>query len=172
LSNRNDIILVYDWAKKEKPNIFELSFIEALEQSKQWHEKLPTEKSLSKQEEEQAEEDERIIFRCSDKKHFFMLLTPEELEREGKLMRNCVGGYKNKITNGQSLIISLRDDKNNPHVTMEVDIRTCNVIQMRGIGNSDPAKQYVKMITEFALYATGYDKDMDKDLVDLMNMQF
>ena len=172
LSNQKDIFFIIDWAKKEKPNISSLEFEQAFNLSKKWHKNLPGEDTLKQKEKETKEANERIVFKCGDKKHFFLLLKSTDLNREGKLMGNCVGSYKSKVKSGHSLMISLRDEENLPHVTMEVDVRTGSVVQIRGKGNTDPAKKYLKMITEFALFATGYGDSVDKDLLRLMKMRF
>lgn len=44
----------------------------------------------------------------------------EQLQSEGRLMDNCVGGYCSKVEGGRTKIYSLRDAKGQPHVTVEV----------------------------------------------------
>ena len=46
-------------------------------------------------------DENRVVFRFSDKNHFLYLLNEKELSREGVLMGNCVGGrsYKSKVKN-------------------------------------------------------------------------
>lgn len=48
------------------------------------------------------------------------LMSPQALTEEGDIMGHCVGGYHNAVADGDTKIYSLRDDKNIPHVTMEV----------------------------------------------------
>lgn len=48
------------------------------------------------------------------------LQTPQSLKYEGDTMGHCVGGYSDYVDRGDSMIYSLRDNKNVPHVTMEV----------------------------------------------------
>ena len=170
LNNTKDIYFILDWVKKDKPDILTLNFKESFEQATEWH------KNLKFKEPEKIEEsnpiEERIIFKCQDKEHFFIILKPGELIREGTLMRHCVGSYKEKVLQGRSLIISLRDKENEPHITLEIDTKTRTVVQIRGKSNTDPAKKYLKMITEFAVYATGSDKSVDEELLELMYMRF
>ena len=170
LSNQKNIYFVLDWAKKDKPNISSISFEDAFKLSEEWHKNLP-QKEIHKKKEENFSNN-RIIFKNSDNLHYFLLLKPEELDREGNLMRNCVGGYKGKVKAGHSLIVSLRDEKNIPHVTVEIDTKTCRVVQMRGKGNSDPAQKYLKLMTEFAIYASGHGESVDEELLELMKMKF
>jgi hypothetical protein len=169
LSNLRDIQFVIDWVKSERPNIMKLSFQEAFEESEKWHSTLVFDENAKNNTDL---EDEKILYRCNDGKHFFLLLTPDDLDNEGNIMRNCVGSYKGKITNGQSMIVSLRDDKNISHVTIEIDSRTGMTIQVRGKANTEPQPKYQKLITEFAIFASGYDAVMDKELLELMNMKF
>jgi hypothetical protein len=42
------------------------------------------------------------------------------LKYEGDIMGHCVGGYCERVLNGESRIYSLRDSKGEPHVTIEV----------------------------------------------------
>jgi GNAT superfamily N-acetyltransferase len=44
----------------------------------------------------------------------------DALEYEGNTMGHCVGGYTPDVAQGKSRIFSLRDAKNEPHVTIEV----------------------------------------------------
>jgi len=48
-------------------------------------------------------------------------LGSDALAREGDLMGHCVGGYCGHVDAGDSHIYSLRDPKNQPHVTFEVE---------------------------------------------------
>lgn len=48
------------------------------------------------------------------------LTTPEQLQFEGDEMGHCVGGYHYQVERGDTIIYSLRDSKNIPHVTIEI----------------------------------------------------
>ena len=169
LGDIKDFQYIIDWAKKKRPNIMNMGFKDAFKLSEDWHKNLKFKEVDRK---EIKEENERIIYRCSDGKHFFMLLRPEDLSEEGDLMRNCVGGYTEKIRSGRSLIVSLRDDKNISHVTVEIDVETGMTLQIRGKGNADPVPRYKKFIAEFAIFAAGYGDQMDKEILELLNMKF
>jgi hypothetical protein len=170
LSNNLDgFLYIMDWAKKVRPNISSLSFDEAYTLSQQWHDTLQFNETAKNKE---TENDDRILYRCKDGKHYFVLLDPSDLGLEGEIMRNCVGTYTEKVKSGRSLIVSLRDDKNESHVTIEIDSQTGMAIQTKGKANTEPAPKYLKLITEFAIFASGYSDTMDKDLLELMNMKF
>lgn len=163
-----EIRYVIDWARTERPNITQLSFSEAYEQSIEWHKNLPKEPV----ETEKETEDEHVIYKCLDQKHSFVLLEPEDLDYEGVNMGNCVATYKDKVRKGFCFILSLRDEKNKPHVTIEIDANTGNALQIRGKGNAEPNSKYLKLLTEFAIYASDYDYMNDPELLELMNMKF
>ena len=169
LMNAKDFQYIIDWAQKKHPNIMSMEFSEAFKASSEWHKNL---KFKDVDITETKEKDERIMFRSSDGKHFFMLLRPENLSEEGDIMRNCVGGYTDKVRTGRSLIVSLRDEKNVSHVTIEVDVETGMTLQIRGKGNSDPITKYKKLIVEFAMFAAGYEEKIDKEILELLNMKF
>ena len=170
LSQQNNFQFIIDWALREKVDIFSLSFNEALNKSQEWHEKF---KTTGKYRVFESDKDEsRVIYVSKDEKFFFMLLNSSELDLEGDIMKNCVSSYKNKLIKGHSLIISMRDIKNQPHVTIEVDVRTSSVTQVRGKANTTPSKEYMKIITEFAIYASGFEGEIDEDVFDLIDIKF
>jgi hypothetical protein len=45
----------------------------------------------------------------------------DALKYEGDTMGHCVGGYTDEVASGKTRIFSLRDAKNEPHVTIEVE---------------------------------------------------
>lgn len=169
LFNVKDVQYIIDWANRTRPNISPMDFAQAYKAAEEWHKSMKFEDIEMT---ELKEEDERIIYRCSDKKHYFMLLRPEDLSDEGNIMRNCVGGYTEKVRQGRSLIVSLRDEDNVSHVTLEVDVETGMSVQIRGKANSDPSAKYKRLIAEFAIFAAGYGEQMDKEILELLNMKF
>jgi len=170
INRQSDFQFIIDWAKKDKPDIFSLSFEEAMSKSKEWHGNLKTTGKYRIFKEDKDEK--RVVYVSRDNKFFFMLLNPDELKVEGDIMKNCLSSYKNKLLKGYSLIISMRDVENQPHVTIEVDVRTSSVTQVRGKANSSPAREYMKVITEFALHVSGFEEDLDEEVVDLINLKF
>lgn len=166
----SDFQYIIDWAKKDKPNIFNYNFQEAYDASKAWHDslKFKAKKKIFKDD----KDEERIIYRCKNDDYFFMLLKSSELKLEGNVMSHCVGSYGNKVSTGRSLIISLRDKENQPHATIEIDTKTSSVIQVRGKANSVPSNKYMKLITEFAIFASGYEEEIDEDLQKIINLKF
>jgi len=169
LNNLEGFLFIIDWAQKKRPNISGMSFEQAHVLSEEWHNSMEFDEQAKNKD---NEDDDKILYRCKDGTHYFVLLQPEDLKLEGEIMRNCVGSYADKVRMGRSLIISLRDEKNESHVTIEIDSQTGMAIQTRGKGNGEPAPRYLKLITEFAIFASGYADTMDKELLELMNMKF
>lgn len=65
------------------------------------------------------------------------LTSADALKDEGQKMGHCVGGYHSNVQHGHSMILSLRDDKNEPHGTMEInpshyECGSCGSINKRG----------------------------------------
>jgi hypothetical protein len=73
------------------------------------------------------------------------LLTKKAYEREGSLMRHCLGGY----TPGSTTIYSLRDKENNPHVTFEIAKAGDAVQQVKGKGNGPIHPRYIDATLSF-----------------------
>lgn len=172
--NKNlEIRLIVDWAFETNADIFQYSFSEAFNAQQDWHEEMRRKYQIEKMNIPNIDEN-RVIFRFSDKEHFLYLLTPEDLNHEGAIMGHCVGGknYKSKIKNQQSLIFSIRDKNNMPHVTIEVDIHSRNTVQKYGKGNKPPIKKYLKMYSEYGLYATGFKDLQNKEVLKFLNLNF
>jgi hypothetical protein len=169
LSDLDGFLFIIDWAQKATPNISSMNFEQARALSQEWHDSIEFDDTIKNKE---KEDDDKILYRCKDDKHYFVLLEPQDLITEGEIMRNCVGSYGDKVRHGRSLIVSLRDEKNESHVTIEIDTNTGMAIQTKGKANGEPAPKYLKLITEFAIFASGYSDTMDKELLELMNMKF
>lgn len=73
----------------------------------------------------------------------------DELNYEGEEMQHCVAQYCVKIQMGNSRIFSLRDPSGNPHVTIEIDPATKEVVQISGKQNRPPVKKYHPYIIDF-----------------------
>lgn len=169
-SRQQDFQYIIDWAKKDKPNIFSFTFESAYQKSKEWHEELSKNSKFIILNEEIDKD--RVIYISKNKKYFFILLNPKDLDVEGDIMKNCVASYKQKVISNNSIIISMRDMKNQPHVTIEVDVKTSTVTQVRGKANQIPNNEYMKIITEFALYASGFEEELDDEIINLINLNF
>ena len=87
----------------------------------------------------------------------------DALKYEGDTMGHCVGGYTPDVARGNSRIFSLRDEKNEPHVTIEVKppemkggqsaeewlAAPQRIKQIKGKGNAKPKKDYIPYVQDF-----------------------
>jgi hypothetical protein len=167
-----EIRLILDWAIQTKANIFSYSFESAYVEQNIWHKELFKKHKISPIDIKDID-NKRILFRCSNQLHFIYILKDSDLEYEGLKMKMCVGGksYKDKVKHGRSTILSIRDEKNEPHVTMEIDNDRNNITQIYGKGNSTVKEEYRQMILEFLLFATDYENLKNKNLIKLMNLE-
>lgn len=171
LDDTATIIDIIDWAENTRADIFRYDFNNSNSEQLDWHEKMSN--NLSDIKKPQLDK-ERIIFKCSEEGYFFYLLNSKDLKYEGYIMGHCVGGqnYINSLSHGEIFIISLRDPKNEPHVTIEINKKTRKTVQIRGKGNSNPINKYAKMIAEFGLWSSGYKEMLDKDILNVLNLGF
>lgn len=170
LDNTDSIINIVDWAENSRADIFKFNFEAADDAQEVWHDELF---KLSPNLVRKPKLDtNKIIFKCREEGYFFYLLNSQDLKYEGYAMGHCVGGqnYANAVNNREIFIISLRDSKNEPHVTIEINRKTKRTIQIRGKENKNPIKKYSMMITEFGLWASGYSQFIDDDILKVLNL--
>jgi len=165
-----------DWAHSVRPNILSLSFEDAKQKSDEWHNNL--EKNSTKEFAKRLSLDEkRIMYKTLDKKHFFYLLIPSELKYEGEYMGHCIGTnpfYSSRLRKKEIQILSLRDENNLPHVTIEMILQHDGLLrtgQISGKGNQPPIDKYQNMITEYGIYLISQKENQDfKELMKLMKL--
>jgi len=172
--NYNALNKIMDWAHSTSPNILSMSFNDAQKESDYWHENL--EQNSTKEFAKRLSLDEnRIVYRARDNKHFFYMLTPSELKSEGKYMGHCIGTnpfYASNLNKNKIQILSLRDENNLPHVTIQMTLQpdgSLNTSQISGKGNAVPVEKYLNLITEYGLYIIS-EKENKPELLELMNL--
>ena len=79
----------------------------------------------------------------------YQLMTPDALDFESDYMGHCVGkgSYDADVASGRTKIYSIRDERGEPHVTLEV--RGTGVHQIRGKQNKAPVRKYVPAVVKF-----------------------
>lgn len=87
----------------------------------------------------ETDEDTELLLDLGDGARIVKLLTKKAYEREGFLMRHCLGGY----APGSSTIYSLRDKDNDPHVTFEMTKDGDTIQQVKGKGNGSIHPRYI-----------------------------
>lgn len=169
LADASMIIDIVDWIEGARIDIFKFAFDEACQLQKLWHEEQQRNGRIVKK---TRRDDLRMIFRCSNGRHYFYLLEPKDLKYEGFAMGHCVGGnnYVNALSGNEIFIVSLRDESDEPHCTIEISRRTKATVQIRGKSNVEPVEKYRRMIVEFALWESGNDAALDADILKLIQM--
>lgn len=81
-----------------------------------------------------------------------VLRTAPALEREGREMSHCVGGYASAVKSGRSVIASVRGW--GYRATVEYDPKTHNIVQMKGKANSVP-HPVTRRLAERAIKSVG-----------------
>ncbi|MCZ7861758.1 PcfJ domain-containing protein [Agrobacterium salinitolerans] len=97
--------------------------------------------------------------------------TPTALDRESDFMQHCVGdgAYDHTLANPSVRLLSLRDHKNEPHVTVEMDILKNTLAQVWGKANTIPKPEYTELMRPFFLkhgYWEKRENSMDPFLFD------
>jgi hypothetical protein len=173
LNKAFEIRLIVDWATETNADIFQYNFSSAYEAQKDWHDEMMRKYQIERINIPEIDP-KRVIFRFSDKEHFLYLLSEDDLTHEGKIMGHCVGGknYKSKVKNRQSIILSIRDKNNLPHVTIEVDVNSRTTTQKFGKSNKPPVDKYLRMYSEYALYASDFKELENKEVLKFLNLDF
>ena len=142
-----------DWMQAERIRIENFTPEQAMQASDRWHE-------------EQAEHGEGMVYdqvnpslivygpKWQNKElegwTIQNVVSENDLKVEGNRMGHCVGSYCDNVKSGRSIIYSLRDPTNKPHVTIETN-KDGSVQQIQGKGNAEPIDDYKVMIKEWVL---------------------
>lgn len=169
LDRENELFMVLDWAIENKPDLMSFNFEQAFDQQKRWLDRLKKQGVVRPQHIDL----DRVLYKCSNG-YFLYLLKQSDLNFEGSVMGHCVGlgHYKTKLDNKRAIIISLRDEKNMPHVTIEVSLMKGRdgktrgtVLQQQGKGNVEPSDKYHAALREFILFSNGALTSDDADFL-------
>lgn len=143
---KNQIFHIIDYFNSLPPveltKIVKIPFKIAIDKSKEWLQQLHEQSSI--------EEDFEGIETVRSYKEGYSWVRVESgkaLNREGKLMRHCVGSYAAKVSSKQCVIYSLRDPNNKPHCTVEIIKNTVN--QIKGFANGPIVEKYIKFVKDF-----------------------
>jgi hypothetical protein len=96
-----------------------------------------------------AVDGEEVIIAALDGGYTLVSLrSSASLDRESKEMQHCVGlgGYDAGVAAGTISILSLRDQKGRPHVTMELRVHERLICQVKGKQNRFPASRYFDLL--------------------------
>lgn len=141
---------ILDWANDEgvANDIHRFSWEEAVAESDRWH----AECKLIPGGVYSPTKPENISHTFKDGWTMQKIDTKRDLEVEGNKMNHCVGrgGYWQKVRDGVSEIYSLRDEKNEPWVTIELSgWSQRQVIQIMAHGDDEPDKKLRRRVKEW-----------------------
>jgi len=147
--NQTEIETILDYLYTKKPDISKVWYKVLLEKTEKWHKKL---QSVSIKDNEVVWVDYDIVLDFKDWFKIVQLKSKNCYEREWKLMSHCVASYFWRNVK----IYSLRDEKNNPHCTLEEDN------QIKGKWNWSIEPKYVDYIVKFLehIWMTVWENEM------------
>ena len=155
---------VYKQKEKElKEHLSNLSF-EELQQEIEKYNFTDETIGIKSLQDEIRDKDVKLVYTYPDKYSWVTIISKRGLEQEGSNMNHCVGGfdYWNRINKGETVIYSLRDKFNKPHITIEVTDN--EIIQIQGYGNSDISEKYHDMLLDGLKKYIVFDKVDDYSL--------
>lgn len=165
-----DLEIIADWFntwKKDDPalaRIDRVNFPQAREQAVAWREEVNKNPWLH------IKDKPPVHKRYEDGMCWVMLVTDMHMAREGQLMHHCVGnsGYAHAMKQGTSEFYSLRDQKNEPHITVEVSVRNNvrHAVQMKGKQNAKAVPKYQPYLRDLVTQP-GWSVKGDNNYVDL-----
>jgi len=151
---------IRDWVRNTNVDIASFSPDQAIKMSDEWHKAVAGEGEGVTYE---PTNPDNIVYGPEWKNPKFngwtvqKITSENDLLAEGHKMNHCVKSYYKDVISGLSIIYSLRDPSNNPHVTIEVqgekayrdDPELGGVVDMRGNSNQKPKEEYRPMIKEW-----------------------
>jgi hypothetical protein len=95
--------------------------------------------------------EEEILMELADGWLIVRMKTERALDRESSIMQHCVGegSYDRILMSEASALLSLRDLRNNPHVTVHINVEENALYEVRGKGNAIPKREYRKFMKPF-----------------------
>ena len=156
---KNKIPELQDWIGRTNIDISSYSSEQAIQSSDEWHEMMASQGEGNRYEPTKQED---IVYGPQWNNPEWQgwtiqkVTSENDLLTEGNKMDHCVGSYCEDVVSERSVIYSLRDPNNEPHVTMEVsgngkykDDSAGDIVQIQGKSNSTPKSEYKVMIKEW-----------------------
>lgn len=88
-----------------------------------------------------------------DTKKKYSFITPETIEdliREGNALNHCIASYDNRVIDGTSKIVFMRESKNIDKPLVSIEIKRGKINQARGSSNRDVTDDEFKAILEWS----------------------
>lgn len=163
--SQNELMGIVDYLNAVEVNFDVISFDELKELSDNWH---TTEFEIPADTGSYSTKD--VVYDFGNG-YTMVRVPPSDLEIEGNKMGHCVGGYCDYVNAGEGEIFSLRDSRNEPHVT----IRTYSykghpttVDEIKGKENKPPIEKYAKMVRLWL--KENFHEDLYKDSEDYVSI--
>ena len=159
-SNANrlpQLVDIKDYLSTRTPSeIKNMGYADVVAKTQEWHNMLEqARKDPNKFSKKQLYAGTEPYMNASNDMKWVDVKSSDALSLEGNIMGHCVGGsnYCSAVDEGTKKIISLRDKKGIPHVTIELAADSKNgvfdrVVQVKGTANKEPTK-YFPQIDEF-----------------------
>ena len=77
------------------------------------------------------------------------LTNSNQLHDEGKKMKHCVYSYIGSCKHGKTSIFSLRENDERM-VTIELNNRTSEIVQIKGLANRKASEEEIKIVSDWA----------------------
>lgn len=177
---------IFDWYvnhidQNPRFNIFSMSLDNALQASDRWHEELANQTStrtFSKIKKENGQIVDPNVVKVFDRDTLEKIGLPEkyqgwmivklteenDFEIEADIMGHCLAtnNYFYQYEKGYIEIYSLRDESNQPHVTIEI-VLPDKVKQIQGKGDKRPKDDYLKLVQQWIYQGKYYSNDSSHD---------
>lgn len=140
---------------KPDTNVAAIGFDVAEQRAVKWHQQLQRQQPVVPPEEDGAQ----IIKTYTDGYTWRRVVGREAMDREGNAMGHCVGrlSYYQMVIRAKTEIVSLRDQQNEPHVTIEIGKAGTTIHQIKGKANRDVLPKYLPYVEDF-LKSRPWDK--------------
>ena len=146
------ILQYFESEEAELDKLSKLNFDAAFSKAMLWSRKVEKENKKKLAEIPEDLEGIEVVRRYNDGYFWVRLSTQKALNREGNIMNHCTKdekqGYLDGIKAGTLEIFSLRDEKNIPHCTMEIQKKKI-VKQIKGYSNGSIREKYVEKVKNF-----------------------
>lgn len=136
-------------------DLFDKNYIERHEEMCQermarWE--MGTPEEIRKEEEDYCKAAKELSWIDREDNGYFIVIpkTITDFQMEGNLQHNCVYKlrYYNRVSNRESIIVFLRQEKDKPYVTVEFDYNTFEVLQALGKYNRRIAPELYRYIVD------------------------
>ena len=151
------LVDIKDYLSTRTPaEIKNMGYADVVAKTQEWHTMLEqARKDPNKFSKKQLTAGTEFYMPAKDDMNWLDVKSSDALSLEGNIMGHCVGGsnYCSAVDKGSRKIVSLRDKKGIPHVTIELASDTGKgsfdrVVQIKGTGNTEAVK-YFPQIDEF-----------------------